>query len=404
MIEPNTASYRKTTLTLAFGSFLIFCNLYVFQPILPILAQSYNVSALQVNWLQASGTFTLAFSLVPWAILSEQIGRRAVMMVSLFLIPIVGLALLQADSIVTLSLVRGLMGIALGGFAAVAVAYIAEEYSPKAIGLAVGVYVSANSLGGIAGRVFGGVITDFFNWQTAITILAIVSFIGAVIVLFNLPKQTRFQPQAGRWYYHNRNLVSLFRQPTLMAAMWIGGINFALFVNLYSVSGFRLIEAPFNYPVSVASLIFLCYLSGTFTSRLSGHWTNKHSYTSGLILGGIISFLGLLIGSIDSIISVIVSLLLISGGAFFVHSLAYAWVGKTAPQHKATATALYLVHYYVGGSLGGFWLLYCWQQEGWIGVCAGAGVLYLALFALIFKLKQLTTNTLQQAHTNPDLR
>lgn len=49
--------------------------------------------------------------------------------------------------------------------------------------------------------------------------------------------------------------------------------------------------------------------------------------------------------------------MLISSGAFFTHSLAYAWVSQKANTAKATATALYLVHYYLGGSLGGFYLV-----------------------------------------------
>jgi YNFM family putative membrane transporter len=34
--------------------------------------------------------------------------------------------------------------------------------------------------------------------------------------------------------------------------------------------------------------------------------------------------------------------MLISSGAFFTHSLAYAWVSQKANTAKATATALYL--------------------------------------------------------------
>ncbi len=54
------------------------------------------------------------------------------------------------------------MGASLAGFAAVAVAYMAEEFTPRALMVAVGGYISANSLGGIAGRLAGGFISD--NW------------------------------------------------------------------------------------------------------------------------------------------------------------------------------------------------------------------------------------------------
>ena len=86
----------------------------------------------------------------------------------------------------------------------------------------------------------------------------------------------------------------------------------------------------------------------------------------------------------------LVGLLLISFGAFFTHTLAYGWVGQNATRAKATATALYLVHYYVGGSLGGFLLLYCWQHGGWSSVLIGGSSLYVAMFAAIAYLKHFT--------------
>jgi hypothetical protein len=171
--------------------------------------------------------------------------------------------------------------------------------------------------------------------------------------------------------------------------MLIGGINFALFVNLYTVMGFRLVAPPYSWPLSWASMIFLCYLSGTLTAKLSGWWSQIYSPVDGMILGTTVSALGMWIAAYDSIATILTGLLLISSGAFFVHSLAYAWVSQVAKTAKATATALYLVHYYVGGSLGGFYLIACWQDQGWFGVLLGAMVLYGAIYALCWRLKSI---------------
>ncbi|MEI8611385.1 hypothetical protein P4S70_21935 [Enterovibrio sp. Hal110] len=96
--------------------------------------------------------------------------------------------------------------------------------------------------------------------------------------------------------------------------MMIGGINFAIFVNIYSVTAFRLVDAPFNLPVSLVSTIFICYLAGTLTSKLSGRWANRHSVFSGLLLGTGITMLGVLVASVDAISMVIVGLLIVGGG------------------------------------------------------------------------------------------
>ncbi|PSV28276.1 MULTISPECIES: MFS transporter [unclassified Photobacterium] len=382
MIELHSSHYKKACFALALGSFIVFCNLYLFQPMLPLMAQEFGVSATAINWILAATTLMLAVCLIPWAIASEIVGRRVIMLVSLSLLPVVGCIMAFSNSLITLTILRAVMGISVAGFIAVAVAYMAEEFTPKALMVAVGSYISANSLGGIVGRLYGGIVSEHYSWHLAVLGLAGFSLVGAIIVIKLLPKQQHFKPNRQGFRVHGKHLVQHIKQPILWIAMLIGGINFALFVNLYSVSGFRLVAAPFNLPLSWAALIFLCYLSGTFTSRFSGKWANRFSPVSGILLGGVISFLGMWLGLIESRPMIIISLLLISSGAFFTHSLAYAWVSKHAQVAKATATAMYLVHYYVGGSVGGFLLIYCWQHGRWESVVAGGTVLYSAMFIL----------------------
>lgn len=390
MIEFRSRAYYQVSAGLAFGSFLVFCNLYLFQPMLPVLAVHFSVSATQINWLLAAGTFTLALMLLPWAIASEIIGRRRVLLISLFLLPAIGLTSLLTDNLILLIISRVLMGFALGGFTAVAVAYMAEEFSGKAFSHAIGAYISANSLGGISGRIFGGMITDHFDWQTAVISMAILSLVGAIVVAFVLPKETQSSTKMPELSQYHRIIFQHLRNKKILFAMLIGGVNFALFVNLYTVTGFRLVGAPYMLPISIASMIFLCYLSGTVSSRLVGLWCQHFSSVSGMFVGSLLSLLGMFIASNESLIMIIIGLNVLSFGAFFTHSLAYGWVSQQAETAKSTATALYLVHYYVSGSLGGFYLMYFWQHGGWERVILGAGVLYGVIFWLCWRLYHYT--------------
>lgn len=393
MIEFRSKAYYQVSAALAFGSFLVFCNLYLFQPMLPVLALHFSVSATQINWLLAAGTFTLALMLLPWAITSEIIGRRKVLLISLFLLPAIGLTSLLTDDLTLLIISRGLMGMALAGFTAVAVAYMAEEFSAKAFSHAIGAYISANSLGGISGRIFGGMLTDHFDWQTAVVCMAILSLIGAIVVALVLPKQEQPSvPSASLSQYH-RIIFQHLRNKKIFFAMLIGGVNFALFVNLYTVTGFRLVSEPYFLPISIASMIFLCYLSGTVSSRLVGIWNHHFNPVLGMFFGTLISLLGMLVASSDSLVVILIGLNILSFGSFFTHSLAYGWVSQQADTAKSTATALYLVHYYVSGSLGGFYLTYCWQHGGWDLVMLGSSLLYGAVFLFCWRLYRYT-------HTN----
>jgi len=105
-----------------------------------------------------------------------------------------------------------------------------------------------------------------------------------------------------------------------------------------------------------------------------------------MVTGTIISLLGMLIAYVDALPFMMLGLLLISFGAFFTHTLAYSWVSRKATHAKATATALYLVHYYIGGSIGGFFLIYLWQHGGWSNVIFGGLFLYATIFVLCHRL------------------
>ncbi|EKL02822.1 major Facilitator Superfamily protein, partial [Vibrio cholerae HC-41B1] len=315
MIELHSPQYLKVTFALAFGSFLVFCNLYLFQPMLPYLANHFAVSETQINWLFAASTLALSLCLVPWAVTSEAVGRRLVMLTGLFAMPVIGLAMLYAEQFWFLVLTRALMGVALAAFASVAVAYMVEELSPQAFGKAIGGYIAANSLGGITGRIAGGLLTDALGWQHAVVAMAVFTLLGALLVAYLLPIQQHFKPQRGLFFHHNRALVKHLQNRTLWLAMLIGGVNFALFVNLYSVMGFRLVAEPYSLPIGIASLIFVCYLAGTLSSKLTANWNRRFSAIPGMMLGALISMAGMLIALIEAIPAMLAGLILISFGA-----------------------------------------------------------------------------------------
>lgn len=390
MIKLHSQDYKKVTLGLGLGSFLVFCNLYYFQPLLPYFMAKFNVSELQVNWLFSSTTLAIALSLIPWAIISEMVGRRPVMRCSLILIPCINLLMFLSQELQTLIILRALLGVALAGFIAVAVAYMAEEFEPAAVLVAVGTYISANSLGGIIGRIYGGVMTDAIGLKWTILTMSILSAIALLVIFPLILKQRHFTAQEGRLLHHGKQVFMHVKTPKLLLAMLIGGLNFAVFINVFSVMGFKLSAAPISLPASMLSLIFLCYLAGTLSARLSGRWLRSHTIFSGLLLGIGISFSGLSIISIQTMPTILLGLIVLSAGAFFVHSLAYGYVGRTATKGKSTATALYLVIYYSGGSIGGFGLIYCWQHGGWWTVFAAVAAIYTVMASLALMLKSIS--------------
>jgi len=93
MIEARTRAWWRATAALCLGSFLVFINLYVPQPLLPGLKDTYGVSTLGVSFLMSASTLSLAFALLVFGPLSDAIGREAIMRITLLLAGGLSLAL-----------------------------------------------------------------------------------------------------------------------------------------------------------------------------------------------------------------------------------------------------------------------------------------------------------------------
>jgi YNFM family putative membrane transporter len=85
--------------------------------------------------------------------------------------------------------------------------------------------------------------------------------------------------------------------------------------------GFRLVEPPHSLSISLTSMIFLRYLSGTVTVKLSGFWSQIYNPISGMVLGATVSAIGMWVAAYNSLYAMLIGLLLISSGAFLLTHL-----------------------------------------------------------------------------------
>jgi YNFM family putative membrane transporter len=83
-----------------------------------------------------------------------------------------------------------------------------------------------------------------------------------------------------------------------------------------------------------------------------------------------------------SLITIIVGLTINAVGFFLAHSMASSWVGRHAQRARGSASSLYLVFYYLGASLGGFYLEPFWARWQWSGVIAASLLVLLGTFSV----------------------
>lgn len=372
MILSCTPAFWRATLALCVGSMMVFSNLYITQPLLPLIRESFSVTALQAGLTLSLTTLTLGVGLLLFGPLSDAIGRRVIILSTLILLVLATLAAAFVSDFYLLLLLRALQGIFIAGLPAVAMAYMGEEFEPKALLPAVGLYIGANSLGGISGRVISGLAAHHWGWQSSFMALALFDLLCLLLVVWLLPPSRRFEPRQLRPRHMLADLSGHLRSPPILAACFIGGFNFFVFVNQYSYVTFLLAGAPFHLSSDWLGMLFLTYLTGTLAAGFSARLVAGRSQPKAMALGVAVLMAGSLLTLIPHLTAIVLGFFINALGFFFAHSQAAGWVTRHAKRARASATSLYLTFYYAGATLGAFYLDPFWRWAGWSGVVAAS--------------------------------
>lgn len=377
-LRPGQREFRRSNLALFAAGVATFVLLYATQGLLPLLATDLRITPGQASWTTSAATLGLALALLPASALSDRYGRTAVMTGSMLAASLIAVALPFAPSLGVLVALRALQGAALAGLPATAMAYLAEEVHPSALPSAMGLYVAGNSIGGMGGRLIAGWTGAVGGWRWGLASAAVLALLAVLAFRLLIPAARHFARTPVDPRALSRTIGAHLRNPLLLRLYALGLLFMAVFGAVYNCAGFRLIGAPFHLPQSVAASIFVVYLVGTGTSAAAGRLTALLGRRGALYVAIGLTTAGLLISLVDSLPCALLGLVLITGGFFAGHATASSAVGRTAQHGRAQASALYLMAYYVGNSLGGTVGADAYHAVGWSGA-ATVGLVAMAL-------------------------
>ena len=387
LIARGSPAFRRASLALVIASLVIFGNLYAVHPLLPLISEHYQVSTLQASNAFTLTSLTLGLSLLVLGPLSDAFGRRAPLIIGMTVTGLLTLTMALVDNFTALVWLRAVLGIALGVLPATAIAYLGDSMQRTAILSAVGLYIGGNTVGGAGGRLLGGFIADHYGLQSVFLVIGSASLLCTLAVFLLLPPANAFKPQPLSLGGSLRTFSSHLGNRALLPAYLVGGLNFMVFINLYTFITFRLSAAPWQLGAGSLGLLFLTYLAGTVSASLSGRVGSSGACRG--MAGGILLFAaGCLITLSDQLWLIIAGLICNAFGFFLTHSLANSWVNQHAAHGKASASSLYSVFYYLGAAVGIYYLAPFWRLAGWPAVVAGSLVVLSINLALIRYLRR----------------
>lgn len=375
---------RNLIWMMAIASGAAAANLYYNQPLLAIIAQSFQTSEHSVGlipMLTQIGYAIGIFLLVPLGDLVER--RRLILTMLVATAFALGVAALAPNFtwLVGASLAIGMTTIV----AQLIVPFAANLASPQARGKVVGMVMSGLLIGILLARTVSGFVGANFGWRSMYWIASVLMILLALALSKLLPKS---QPTLRVPYLKlMQSLFELIRQPVLQEASLAGAMSFAAFSAFWSTLVFLLAQPPYHYGSEVAGLFGLVGVVGAAAAPLVGKLADRRSPKLTVALGLTITTISFLVfwWQGHQLVGLIFGVILLDLGVQTTMVSNQARIYSLPPEAHSRLNALYIMFYFLGGALGSFLGAYAWSRWQWNGVCAVSLLMLAIAFTTFFK-------------------
>lgn len=375
--DPGGArSRRNTTIALFLAGFAVLFNLYTTQPILPVLADQFGVTAAAAAATITATTLAVALTAPLAGALSDRFGRRRLTGSAILAMALPTIGCASATGLPMLLVLRFAQGLLIPLVFTSAVAYAQEESPPGTAARANAIYISGSVLGGFSGRFLTGLVTGWIGWRPAFVLLAVVTLVVGVGVLGWLPPEQRFTPADGvRTSLHR--LGGHLRAGPLLATCLLGGCLLFGQVAAFTYAGFHLAAAPYRFAPGALGAVFAVFLLGAVVTPIAGSAIERVGHGRVLVVAVALSCAGLTISQLPSPVAVVAGLGGCSTGTFIGQACATNVAARATPGTASSGVGLYITCFYLGGGLGALVPAPIWRALAWPGCAALIGTVLL---------------------------
>lgn len=361
---PTHSPFDRTIMAVVMAGTCTFLNVYSTQPLLPLLRRLFHASELEVSFTVSATTLAVAMVAPFIGLLAERLGRKKVIVPALFWLTVPTLLAGTASGLHTLIFWRFAQGLFIPGIIAVIIAYINEEWEGRNVGVAMSAYVAGTVLGGFLGRYISGLIANFYSWRLSFLALGLLNLAGACMVRAWLPPARNFKPSA-HISHALAEVKQHVRNPRLLATFGLGFTVLFSLVGCFTYANFYLAAPPFGLNSAQLGSVFFVYLFGVIVTPLAGKFIDRYGFRKSAILFSVMSVAGLLLTFVRTLPVVIAGLAIFSSGIFIAQSSATVLTGVISGRGRSSAAGLYVMFYYLGGSVGTILTGWFWLWHGW---------------------------------------
>jgi len=356
-----------------------FTNIYITQPILPVLEAEFGVSLVQVSFTVSFVILGIVVSNLFFGWLSDRISIHPILIGGGTMVAAGGLVCAWTHNFTLLVAARLLQGLFLPALTTSLAAWLAKNLPKEKLSVVMGTYVAATVLGGLGGRLLGGFIHPPLHWRYAFvsaSALIVVTTVFAVLALPRPQDSEASQARPGEGGFGGFKALLFSRD--LFVLYCCGAAGLLIFSPIFNYLPYRLAEAPFQLSTERITLVYLVYILGIFIGPLAGQFSRQAGAGKTMMLGCLVLAAAFCLLLIPALWAVILGLLALCGGFFTIHATAVGLLNEKLTRGQGQANALYVLFYYMGGWIGITAAGYAHEFLGWQGV-----VFTVALFLVI---------------------
>jgi predicted MFS family arabinose efflux permease len=277
---------------LSIGAGLIFLQGYMIAPLIPRLAEVFNVPVQEIGFIVPAYMLSYALMALFFGLLSDRFGRWSIIRISLALFVIFTALTATAQNASQMATWRLLTGIGASGVIPLTFALIGDLFPFDQRGAKLGLVFAAMEGGMAAGSAGGAILEPFVGWRSLFLATAVLA---AVVLwrlhpygsLFDTPKVTKLPPIRQIFRGYSQILATFRGKRTYTYVLWNGIYH----SGVYTWLGLYLSER-YNMDALSIGLNILGYgipglLLSSFIGQAVDRWGRRWLVPAGLVMAAL---------------------------------------------------------------------------------------------------------------------
>jgi YNFM family putative membrane transporter len=348
-------------------------NMYLTQPVLPVLQQEFGVSAPVASLTVSAVILGIALANLPFGWLADRYPVRLIILAGAAAVAVGGLIGALTRVFAMLVAARLLQGLFIPALTTCLAAYLSRTLPVDRLNVVMGSYVAATVAGGLGGRLLGGWLHPPLHWRYAFLTSAGLVAAAALMAWRWLPQEGG----GGGAGEAGEGFLSLLARRELLGSFLAAASGMSVFAAVFNYLPFYLAGPPFLASTQTITLMYLTYITGIVVGPTAGQLSNRVGNGATMAGGAGIMALALLVTLIPAKAAVVLALVLMCTGFFALHAAAAGALNRKLTAGRGRGNSLYVLLYYAGGALGITASGFCYSGAGWPGV-VGLGLATLA--------------------------